>query len=225
MAKSSRTKTSLDTEISNLADYIESLNAEDNSGVSTAPVSTVATTGSNLAVRIDRRRRSIPSRTPSLPSIPSLPRSINNTADKPHDFLKIIEEESDDDEEEFSKVINKTPRNFKAAIPESSSTSKTTTTSTSSYSKVDSYHSDISKISESETLYCKENNINYKKFGRYISLEIDGDGKRIYDMVDIYNHCKPVKEVKAIAEGTGAEGSATEGAKVSLFTKIKNFFK
>jgi hypothetical protein len=189
MVKSAGMSSSLDKEISNLAEYIKSLNSEG---------------CCNQGIR--GRRVSIPvsTRIPSLPTIPSLPRSINNSADKPYDFLKIIEEESEsDDEEEFSKVINKTSgKNF-------------VKTKTTSYSKVDSYHSDISKISESETLYCKENNINYKKFGHYISLEIDGDGKRIYDMLDIYNQCTPVKEVKLIEQSK----------KVSLFTKIKNLFK
>jgi len=233
---------SLDREMDNLTEFIKSLNSENYSDgdpanfinnkrqayIAPSPSSTREIITTSSSGTLYTPLSPLPA-SPSLPAIPSLPRSITNDADKPYDFLKTIEEESDsdDDEKEFSKVISKTTaygkssrhgsRNKNGNKNDSRSSNTTSSTccgnSNSSY-KSDSYQSSISKISESETLYCSENNINYKKFGHYISIEIAGGGKKIYDMVDIYNHCRPVKHVKP-----------RNKKPPSILKKLKNLFK
>jgi hypothetical protein len=123
----------------------------------------------------------------TLTSIPSLPRSISNEPGKPYEFLQMIEEDTEEDD--FHSVLK--ALNNKKKHPHKHSKEKKKRREV----QCNSGSTNISEISEIETLFIKEQHIDYKKFGRYISININGT-KKTYDILQIYEECTPLKETQ-----------------------------
>jgi len=159
-------------------------------------------------------------------TVPSLPRSISNESGDADDFVKIInnahnDSDDSDNEEDFKRVINSI-RTVKRR-----NKNKTKSIDNKSIS-VNSTNSALSAISESETLFCNNENLVYKKFGRFISIEINGI-KKIYDIFDIHRNSIPFPisppEINILERKNDLENTKPQKSNRGFFKRILRFFK